>query len=440
MEQYDINKYVDTQPVFQFDGIDVHALAKKLTTPFYVMSSNLLEYNYGHFVSAFSGLKNFKVYFSVKTNFESEVLKKLKQLGAGMEIAGELDLLSVERAGVSPDEIVVDGPIKSDALLGEAISKKFHRINIESMDEMNRVNELSKKQGVITSVGVRIDPLVTNNYYDTVIDTYKRKFGFQIHDALEQIRETSKFGNLKIEGLHANIGSQLITPKFHVKSLKKLMLLAMQLKQDGVAIKEINIGGGYPAVSMKSIRVARRIKISSILEKIGLFEMENPSIYDFGKEISGVYARMSKEYGIEPSICSEPGRFLVSNIMMLVGQIVLKKRKWIFTDISKNNIGDDIFFAERRIEIANKIKEAKTQRINLAGPTLCTADVIGINVKAPAITVGDTIAVLDVGAYCLARSNQFTRPRIAAYCIKNGAVHLMRKAETPADVLMNQEW
>lgn len=440
MEEYDANKYIGTMDTMKFDGIDIHELAKKIKEPFYLMSENQLEYNYKSFIKAFSGIKDFKVYFSIKTNFESEVLKKLKQMDAGVEIAGELGLECVRRARIEPDKIIVDGPVKSDFILNEAISKKFHCINIESMEESKRVNEISKKQGVITSVGVRIDPLVDKNYYDTLVDTYKRKFGIPITEAKEKIIEASKLSNLKIERLHAHIGSQLINAKFHVNSLKKLMKIASELKDKRIEIKEINIGGGYPAVNMRSIRIARRLKISSILEKIGMFEMRNPSIYEFGKDITEAYNEKSKEYGIKPSISSEPGRFLVSNIGMLVGQIILKKGKWAFTQISMNDIAENIFFAERRIEIANKINEPKTERINLSGPTLCTADVIAINMKAPETEVGDTVVIFDVGAYSISRSFQFTKPRIAAYYIKNGEVKLMRRAETPSDVLMTQEW
>jgi diaminopimelate decarboxylase len=439
-KKYDVDRYIDTANSLKFDGVDIHELAKKLNEPFYIMSEGQLDYNYKSFMKAFSGIEDFAVYFSLKTNFESEVLRKLKEMGAGFGIAGELGLESMRKTGVRPDKIVVNGPVKSDFILNEAIAKGFHCINVESTEEFGRIDEIAKKHRVIASVGVRIDPLVDRNYYDALIDTYKRKFGFPITEARERIIEGSKFHNLRIEKLHAHIGSQLTATRFHVDSLGRLMKMASELKGHGIEIKEINIGGGYPAVNMKSTGTTRKFRVSSILRKARMLEKKTPSIYDFGSEITRTYNEKSEEYGIRPSISSEPGRFLTSNVGILAGRVVLRKGKWAFTDISMNDVAENAFFSGRRIEIANRINESKTEIINLSGSTLCTADVIGIDIKAPKIEIGDTVVIFDIGAYSISRSSQFTRPRIAAYYIKDGEVKLMRRKETPSEVLATQEW
>jgi len=140
-------------------------------------------------------------------------------------------------------------------------------------------------------------------------------------------------------------------------------------------------------------------------------------------------------------LAAEPGRSIVSNISLLVGNILLIKGRWAFTDISVNSLSDNIFFAERDFVIANKLNRKKEIRLNISGPTLSTPDVIFLNKKVPKLETGDIIAISDTGAYSIGRSTQFTRPRIAVYFKdKKGRITKIRREETYEDVLKCQVW
>jgi diaminopimelate decarboxylase len=138
---------------------------------------------------------------------------------------------------------------------------------------------------------------------------------------------------------------------------------------------------------------------------------------------------------------TEPGRCLVSNTGLIVGKVRVVKGPWVFSDISINDVPENLFFSEFRVFYPGKCHEARTQQMNLSGPTLATNDVVMYGKDAPALEPGDTIAIFDTGAYSISRSNQFTRPRSGAYFVtRDGVVETMRRPERVEDVMRMQVW
>jgi len=190
------------------------------------------------------------------------------------------------------------------------------------------------------------------------------------------------------------------------------------------------------------VKISRRLIFAQILEKIGFnLEKRVPSIFDFGSAIAEAYNVNCKKYGISPVLISEPGRCIVSNIAVLVGMVMHSKENWVFTDISVNDLAENIFFSERDFGFPGKMNVHVGGEVNISGPTLSTADVLYLKEKIPPIESGDPIVIFDVGAYSISRSTQFTRPRQAVYFkAKDGSIKLIRTKETYEDVIKNQIW
>lgn len=425
-----------------FDNIDLKEIVNKYESPFFLMSGRQIYNNYGEFSKAFSGIKNFEIYYSVKTNFESEVLKTLKNLGCGAEISGGQDFLAAKRAGFTPGKIIFDGPYKTDEEIKNAIDEKIYCLNIESIQEASEIEQIARQKNIKVNVGMRIDPLVDKNYYDVIIDTYKRKFGFPIDKAAAAAKKINEYSRLDLTAIHMHIGSQITNPAMYVKAINKAFELIAVLKKENIDIKELNIGGGYPAQSIRTIRLSRRLKLAQIIEKIGIkLEKKIPSIFDFGEEITNAYNKNSEQYGIYPKIMTEPGRSIVSDIAVIIGKVKVVKENWAFVDFGVNDLAENMFFAERDFGIPGKMNQPPIQKINISGPTLSTADVIYLNAEVPKLSPNDPFVIFDTGAYSIARSTQFTQPRKAAYFItKDGQVKLIRSRETYEDVLKNQIW
>ena len=146
-----------------------------------------------------------------------------------------------------------------------------------------------------------------------------------------------------------HIGSQVFHPNRYVQTIEKIFGLVQELKDRGIEIEEINMGGGYPAQSMKNLRVSRRIRIAKILERFNRMEVKASSIHEFGRQITDKYNEMRRSTGLTPRLAIEPGRCLISNAGVVVGKVLIIKNDWCFTDVSINNLPENLFFSEWRM-------------------------------------------------------------------------------------------
>jgi len=424
-----------------FDGYDLAELAEQYPTPFYLFSQKQLRSNYQQFQQAFSRVEGMRTYYSVKSNFESMILRTLAEDGCGAEISGALDMELAKRAGMDPDKVVFDGPYKPVEDIEAALEWGVHIINIESITEARDINAVAGRMGRKVDVGIRIDPLLSKPYYDKVIATYRKKFGFPIDQAADAASEVDKLENLNLVGIMTHIGSQVFHPNRYLTTLEKIFDLLKELKTRGIDIEEINMGGGYPAQSMRNLRLSRRFRIAKIMEKLGRIDVKASSIDEFGHAISEKYLTLKRETGLEPRLAIEPGRCLVSNAGLVVGRTLVIKNDWLFTDISINNLPENLFFSEWRMVFPGHKPGELGREYNISGPTLATQDVHFFQREVPDLKEGEPIVVLDTGAYSIARANQFTRPRIAGYAVmESGDLQLVRKPETVEDVLSMQVW
>ena len=425
-----------------FDGYDVSELARSYPTPFYLLSQQQIRENYKQFQDAFSGTDGgIRTYYSVKSNFESIVLKTLADMGCGAEISGAMDMELAKRAGMNPANVVFDGPYKPIEDIEAALQWGIHLIDIESLTEARDVNAVAKKLGRKLDVGIRIDPLLSKPYYDKVIATYRKKFGLPIDQALDVGCQINSLENLNLVAVMTHIGSQVFHPTRYLTTLEKIFDLSKEFKQRGIEIKEINMGGGYPAQSMRNLRISRRFRIANLLERFNRIDVQASSIHDFGRAISGKYNQLKRDTGLTPQLSIEPGRCIVSNAMVTVGKVLIVKNDWLFTDISINNLPENLFFSEWRTVFPGYKPNQTSKVYHVSGPTLATQDVHFFQRDVPDLKEGDPVAILDSGAYSIARSNQFTRPRIAVYAINDaGEMVTVRRAETVDDVLAMQVW
>lgn len=423
------------------DGHDLADLAKRFPTPFYLISQGQLRDNYRRLRSAFASVEGLETYYSVKSNFESIVLRTLAQEGCGAEISGALDMELARRAGMDPAKVVFDGPYKPEADLRAAIAWGVRFINIESMTEARTISRIATELGKSVRVGLRIDPVLSKPYYDKVISTYKQKFGLPIDQAEQAAVEIAKMPGLDFGCIMTHIGSQIFTPGRYLTALEKIFELLGKLDKRGVPIEEINIGGGYPAQSMRNLRLSRRFVIAQLLERFGRIEKKTASIDDFGRAISDKYNALVKSSGLHPRLALEPGRCLCANAQAVVGSICVVKNEWVFTDISINDVPENLFFSEWRLVVPGEKPEATGRAYNVAGPTLATQDVLYFKREVPGAAEGRAVVIMDAGAYSIARANQFTRPRSAVYAINlEGKIEMVRRAETVEDVLSPQVW
>lgn len=415
-----------------FCGYNLEELSLKFGTPFFLFSENALRNNFQSFKKAFTRYYDkVAIDYSVKTNNELSILELLQSEGSDAEISSGYELDLVEMAGFKGHQICFDGPCKSKKEIELAIDKNIRIFNLDALEDLALLNEVAAQRGKIVKFTFRVHP-GEKGFMNKLSQYYISKFGIPLRKAKEAYRESLKFKNLKAAGISAHIGSQVTSIKAYINTVRKMAELAGQLEKLDIDIEEINLGGGFPVMTLQKNSIP---KIA--LSQLGLeFKSRVPPIIDFGSAISSEFAKGVAGLRNRPTMVLEPGRSIVSDIGILVCKIMAIKDKWIFLDASTNFLPEMIFFAQRDILPANKMGKGAVKKYNIAGRSLNSADVFHLNKALPEAKLGDVAVILDAGAYSISRANRFTTLSPAVYLINGAnAINPIRREETFEDVL-----
>ncbi|MBI4516120.1 MAG: alanine racemase [Deltaproteobacteria bacterium] len=421
------------------EAADLCGLAERTGTPAYVLFEQTLRDGYAALQAALATAEPVRLYYSVKSNFETGVLAALCDLGCGAEISGSVERLAIERAGFPWRRVIVDGPLKDEQELTRAIDGGVHLINVESEAEIATVGRLARRAGRRVRIGVRIGPLRRPAARHLVLRSYEHKFGFRLSEVESLAEVIRRAGELEWAGLMTHVGSQVTHAEPYLQALEECFGVAARLRQRGVHIEEINLGGGLPADTMVNLRVARRFGLAPLWERLGWLQAGAQSSLSLAQRMAEHAIALRRQHQLPAVLALEPGRTLVAGAGLMLGRVRVVKPPWVYIDVSLNDLPEKLSFSEWRLKLPAHAGAAATRRWHFAGPTLAAQDVLLYNHPAPAPECGDTVAILDTGAYSIARANQFTRPRAPVYFVdRHGQLHLIRRAETAADVLHTQ--
>lgn len=418
-----------------FGKIYLTNIIKKHKTPFFLFSEQRIIDNYKALNKAFKRYyPKTKIYYSIKTNYEPQILKTLRRLGSYGEAASALEVMIAEKAGFSPSDIILDGPVWQEEDINYCIQRGINTFNVDSLDMLMRLTTQARRLRKKVRISFRIYPEIKMSILKTFIAEFISKFGIPLSQALGVYEKASKLDNIIPTTISTHIGSMITDPSYYEKTIDSLVKLAYQLKKiHNIKITEINIGGGFGIQSLNFYSIQ-----NVILNKAGISHYDRaPSIDEFGRRIAGRFKRELLRKGLDDIILIlEPGRFLVSDSGILITKVASVKNNWVFLDGGINLIPESIFFVRRGFIVANKIGLKSDREFNIAGPTLNTQDVLSERQKLSAISVGDIVLVLDAGAYSLSRSNQFTilRPEVL-YITKDKKIKMLRKKEEPRDLI-----
>lgn len=389
-------------------------------TPFYIVFEKILKDNYNFLKNCFSVLPNTRIYYSLKTNYESQILLTLMNLGVKAEVCGELDMVLAHKAGFSKEDIIFDACYKTDEDIATALRWGIHLFNVESLDEIINLNNIAGRLHTKARIGLRVD-LGWRSFkpINIFMSRLQKKFGFKVGDIHRVVSFLGDKNNVELCGLMTHNNTPKKSPRDYARSVKMLFCLALQLRKKNIQINEINIGGGFPCLSSK------------------------PAMKRIADAIIKEYNRCSHANEFYPELVIEPGRVLVDNAVMLVGKIIRIENNRAFYDVSINDLGYRFPFKENDFLVINVGTQAQTRRItSIYGPTLNPYDkLLFFRKNSLRIEAGDLLVILDAGAYTISRSTQFTKPRSAVLFVNTkGEEKIIRHKETPDDVLASQEW
>ncbi len=395
------------------ENVAVNEIAERFGTPLYIYSRATLERHWHAFDKGF-GEHPHLICFAVKSNPNIAILQVMAQLGSGFDIVSQGELERVLAAGGDAAKIVFSGVAKSETEIVRALEVGIRCFNVESIAELERINLVAGKLGKIAPISLRVNPDVdahTHPYISTGLK--ENKFGISVDQAREVYRQASTLAHIKVTGMDCHIGSQLTELQPFLDATDRLIVLMEQLKQDGIEIKHLDLGGGLGVPYTNEAPPHPADYAKALLDKL-------------------------KQYG-DLEIILEPGRAITANAGILVTKVEYLKsnetRHFAIVDTGMNDmIRPALYQAYMNIieTDRNLIRESKVY--DVVGPICETSDFLGKQ-RTLAIEQGDLIALRSAGAYGASMaSNYNSRPRAAEVMVSGGETHLIRRREAFAEL------
>ena len=419
-----------------FDGCDLTEIAREYGTPLYVFSENDI-------VSRFEDLKrdfsdkygNCRVAYAAKAFCTKGMLKIVEKCGASVDVVSGGEIAVAKAAGFPADRIEFNGNNKLPSEIDMAVEYGIKRFILDGVKELPLIEEACKKHDTKVNVVVRITPGVAASTHDHIITgKLDSKFGIPMEDDVlyPVIKAVIDSPYAEFLGLHMHIGSQLFTNEEYIKSLEVMLDCAAEVKKRfGVAVKELNLGGGFGVTYIDEERKPYSFFLDPLMERI---------------------ISWSAELGIErPVVAVEPGRSMIAEAgitLYTVGQIknIKNVRKYVSVD---GGMGDNIrvalYDAEYTGVVANKAEEPCTEKITVCGKCCESGDLIARDIMVPeSIEAGDILAIFSTGAYGYSMaSNYNNNPVPGAVLLKDGVAAWLIKPQTYEQRMENQvipEW
>ena len=391
------------------ENLPVQQLAEQFGTPLYVYSRATLERHWRAFDSAL-GEHPHLICFAVKSCSNIGVLSVMAKLGSGFDIVSQGELERVLAAGGDPSKVVFSGVAKSREEIMRGLEVGIRCFNVESLSELKHINLIAGEMGKIAPISLRVNPDVdahTHPYISTGLK--ENKFGISADEARAAYQFAATLPNVKITGMDCHIGSQLTELQPFLDATDRLVLLMEQLKQDGIKLQHLDLGGGLGVTYHAEIAPHPSDYAKALLEKLKSYQ--------------------------ELEIILEPGRAISANAGILVAKVQYLKsnenRNFAITDTGMNDmIRPALYEAYMNIIEVDRTLVREKAVYDVVGPVCETSDFLGKQ-RELAIAEGDFIAQRSAGAYGASMSSNYnSRPRTAEVLVDGGQAYLIRRRES----------
>ena len=395
------------------EDLPVKQLAEEFGTPLYIYSRATLERHWHAFDSAL-GKHPHLICYAVKANSNIGILNVMAKLGSGFDIVSQGELERVLAAGGEASKVVFSGVAKSRAEIMRALEVGIRCFNVESVAELHHINQIAGEMGKVAPISLRVNPDVdahTHPYISTGLK--ENKFGVSVDEAREVYKLAATLPHVKITGMDCHIGSQLTELQPFLDATDRLIRLMEQLKEDGIKLKHLDLGGGLGVTYTNETPPHPSDYATALLNKLKNYE--------------------------DLEIILEPGRAIAANAGILVAKVQYLKsnesRNFAITDTGMNDmIRPALYEAYMNIIEIDRTLGREKAIYDVVGPVCETSDFLGKQ-RELAIAEGDYIAQRSAGAYGASMSSNYnSRPRTAEVLVDGDKAHLIRRRENLSEL------
>ena len=395
------------------EDVPLAELALQYGTPLYVYSRATFERHFHVFDSAFGDLPHLTCY-AVKANSSMALLELVADWGGGMDVVSGGELYRALAAGVDPRKIVYAGVGKGRREIEEALDAGILMFNVESLEELRRIDEVAGARSRRAPVALRVNPAIdpkTHKYIATGLR--ESKFGIEWEKVLESYRLALGMANIDVVGIHAHIGSQITEAAPFGAALEKLNDMVGQVRGLGADLRYIDIGGG--------------LGITYDGE-----EPPDPEAYAAG------LLPLLKQLG--GTVVTEPGRVIVGNAGVLLTEVLYRKasggKRFVVVDAGMNDLTRPSLYGAYHGIRPLRERAGGEEKVDVVGPICESGDFLARDRLLPAVEQGDILAVGSAGAYGFTMaSNYNSRPRPAEILVQGSSHAVIRERESYEDLV-----
>lgn len=379
-------------PLSHFEGV---------RTPFYFYDRQLLQQTLDTINREASRYAGFRVHYAVKANVDPTVLSIINAAGLGCDCVSGGEVETCLKAGFPASKVVFAGVGKADWEINLALDADIACFNVESVPELDVINELAGLKGKIAHVAIRVNPNVdahTHKYITTGLS--ENKFGISMEMLDMVVHHALALPNISLEGLHFHIGSQLLEFEPFAMLCSRINDLQDKLEADGVKLKTINVGGGLGC---------------------DYVHPDEHPIPDFGAYFKSYADHLHLRDGQE--LHFELGRSVVCQCGSLISRVLYVKeglnKKFVILDAGMSDlIRPALYQAHHNIDnitaLQNRADDKATDTYDVVGPICESSDCFGENEVLPVTRRGDLVALRSAGAYGQIMASNYNCRRIPA--------------------------
>ena len=364
-----------------------------IQTPFYYYDTELLRETLRAINSEIQKHEGFCVHYAIKANANPHIVRIIREAGLGADCVSGGEIEACIRAGYSNNKIVFAGVGKSDWEINLGLDNDIFCFNVESIPELEVINELAAAKGKIARVAFRLNPNVgAHTHANITTGLAENKFGIDMRDMLKVIEEARQMANVKVVGLHFHIGSQILDMSDFEALCNRVNELQMELERHQIMLEHINVGGGLGVDYQHPNRV---------------------SIPDF-KSYFDTYAKKLK---LRPgqTLHFELGRAVVAQCGSLITRTLYIKegsvKKFAIVDAGFTDlIRPALYQAYHKIENLSSDEEPDTY--DVVGPICESTDVFAKQIDLNRTHRGDLLAIRSAGAYGEIMASQYNCRRL----------------------------
>jgi diaminopimelate decarboxylase len=408
---------------FQYRGNELYAeevavrdIVAKVGSPVYIYSHATLERHFKAMDGAFADVPH-TICYSVKANSNLAVLRTFGNLGGGVDIVSGGELFRALKVGIYPGKVVYSGVGKRDEEIEYALNSGILMFNVESEQELDRINEIAGRLGKKAGIAIRVNPDVDPGTHPYITTGLKNaKFGITIERAIEEYRRARDMANVEIIGIDCHIGSQLTKVAPFIDSIIKLKRVIATLVEMGITLKYFDLGGGLG---------------------IQYNEEEPPLPIDYGKAI------IEATRGLGLHLIFEPGRNIVGNAGILAATCLYTKdrddKHFIIVDAGMNDLTRPALYGSfHGVQAVRKDQDGLVVA-DIVGPICESGDFLVKEREVPMFRQGDLMAFMSAGAYGFAMSSSYnSRPRVAEVMVKGSQFEVVREREKVEDLIRGE--